>query len=125
MKFLVDMSLTPRWCAIPQAEGWDSVHWLSVGAATAPDHDIMRRALAEQRVVLTNDLDFGAMLAATRARGPSVVQVRTQDVQPGSMAPPLIPVLHQFQNELEAGALLIVDEASSRARLLPLSKAAP
>lgn len=123
MKFLVDMNLTPKWCAILQAEGWDSVHWSSVGAATAPGHDIMQRAVDEQRVVLTNDLDFGAMLAATQAQGPSVVQVRTQDVRPGSMAPLLIPVLHQFQNELEAGALLILDEARSRVRLLPLSKA--
>lgn len=125
MKFLVDMNLSPKWCAILQAEGWDSVHWASVGPANAPDHDIMQRALDEQRVVLTNDLDFGAMLAATRAQGPSAVQVRTQDVRPGSMAPLLIPVLHQFRDELEAGALLIVDEARSRVRLLPIARAAP
>lgn len=125
MKFLVDMNLSPKWCAILQAAGWDSVHWSSVGSADAADFDIMQRALDEQRVVLTNDLDFGAMLAATRAQGPSVVQVRTQDVRPSSMAPLLIPVLHRFQNELEAGALLIVDEARSRVRVLPLSKAVP
>jgi len=77
MKFMVDMNLTPKWCAILQAEGWYSIYWSRLGEATAPDRDIMQRALDEQRVVLTNDLDFGAMLAATRAQGPSVVQVRT------------------------------------------------
>ena len=122
MKFLVDMNLSPKWSAILHAEGWDSVHWSSLGPASAQDHDIMQRALDEQRVVLTHDLDFGAMLAATQAKGPSVVQVRTQDVRPPSLAPLLIPLLHQYQNELEAGSLLIVDEARTRVRLLPLVK---
>jgi predicted nuclease of predicted toxin-antitoxin system len=82
----------------------------------------MQHALDDGRVVLTHDLDFGAMLAATQAKGPSVVQVRTQDVRPHSLSPLLIPLLHQYQSELEAGALLIVDEARSRVRLLPLVK---
>jgi predicted nuclease of predicted toxin-antitoxin system len=122
MKFLVDMNLSPKWCAILQAEGWDSVHWSDLGAVSAPDHDIMHQAIDDGRVVLTHDLDFGAMLAATQAKGPSVVQVRTQDVRPRSLAPLLLPLLHQYQSELEAGALLVVDEARSRVRLLPLTK---
>jgi predicted nuclease of predicted toxin-antitoxin system len=122
MKLLVDMNLSPKWCAILQAEGWDSVHWSDVGIGSAPDHDIMQWALNEGRVVLTHDLDFGAMLAATQAKGPSVVQVRTQDVRPQTLTPLLIPLLRQYENELEAGALLIVDQGRSRVRLLPLSK---
>lgn len=121
MKFLIDMNLSPRWCAVLQAEGWDSVHWSQVGIASAPDHELMRWALDRQRIVLTHDLDYGAMLAATRASGPSVVQVRTQDVRPQTLAPLLIPILRQYENELVAGALLIADEFKSRVRLLPLS----
>ncbi len=33
-------------------------------------------------VVFTHDLDFGALLAASHAGGPSVIQVRAQDVLP-------------------------------------------
>lgn len=115
------MNLSPRWCGILQAAGWDSVHWSQVGAVTAPDHELMQWALDEQRVVLTHDLDYGAMLAATKATGPSVVQVRTQDIRPTSLAPMLIPVLKGYENELVAGALLVVDESKSRVRLLPLA----
>jgi predicted nuclease of predicted toxin-antitoxin system len=121
MKFLIDMNLSPRWSGILQAEGWDSVHWSQVGIASAPDHEVMQWALGEQRVVLTHDLDYGAMLAATKASGPSVVQVRTQDVRPEALAPQLIPTMRQYESELDAGTLLIVDEAKSRARLLPLA----
>jgi predicted nuclease of predicted toxin-antitoxin system len=91
-----------------------------MGIASAPDYEIMQRALNESRVVLTHDLDYGAMLAATQAAGPSVVQVRTQDVRTQSLAPMLIPLLRNYENELDSGALLIVDEANSRVRLLPL-----
>ena len=122
MKFLIDMNLSPRWCSILRAEGWESVHWSDVGSVSAPDHEIMEWALNNGRVVLTHDLDFGAMLAATQANGPSVAQIRTQDVRPQTLSPLLIPVLRQYENELDAGALLVVDEARSRVRLLPLAR---
>jgi predicted nuclease of predicted toxin-antitoxin system len=82
----------------------------------------MQYALREQRAVLTHDLDFSAILAATQATGPSVVQVRTQDVSPKSLAPRLIPWLRKYTNELEAGAILVIDEARSQVRLLPIRK---
>lgn len=81
MNLLVDMNLSPKWCAVLQAEGWEAVHWREIGKGAAPDAELMAWALANNRVVLTNDLDFGAMLAASKASGPSVVQVRTQDVR--------------------------------------------
>ncbi len=122
MKFLVDMNLSPKWCPVLHAEGWDTVHWSAVGSGSAPDHEVMQWAIRDERVVLTHALDFGAILAATQAKGPSVVQVRTQDVRPKSLAPRLIPWLRQYASELEAGAIVVIDEARSRVRLLPLAK---
>lgn len=122
MKLLVDMNLSPKWRPVLQAEGWDTVHWSDVGSTTATDQEVMQWALGDGRVVLTHDLDFGAILAATQAIGPSVVQVRTQDIRPESLAPRLIPWLRQYTSELEAGAIVVIDESRSRVRLLPLSK---
>lgn len=120
MKFLIDMNLSPRWCGILQAAGWESVHWSEVGIASAPDREVLQWASEGQYIVLTHDLDFGAMLAATKAAGPSVVQVRTQDVRPDGLARLLIPVMKQYAGDLESGVLLIVDEAKLRVRFLPL-----
>src|SRR5579863_3110700 len=120
MRFVIDMNLSPRLCALFEAEGWDSAHWSDVGSVSASDQQIMQWALGERRIVVTHDLDYGAMLAATQAVGPSVVQVRTQDVRPQLLAPILIPLLRLYESELDGGALLIVDEAKSRVRLLPL-----
>jgi predicted nuclease of predicted toxin-antitoxin system len=81
---------------------------------------MMAWALSHHHVVLTHDLDFGALLALTHARGPSVIQVCTQDVTPAGMRDLLIKALQECAEKLEAGALVIVDEARLRARILPL-----
>ncbi len=122
MKFLIDMNLSPRWVEFLQSEGRDSVHWSEIGRPDSTDSELMDWAREHGRVVLTHDLDFGAMLAATQATSPSVAQIRAQDVRPESLAPLLILVLRKYENELAEGALLIADHARSRVRILPLNK---
>jgi len=70
-------------------------------------------------VVVTHDLDFSALLAATRAVGPSVIQVRAQDVLPRSLRTVLIDAIKQFRRQLEEGALISIDPHRARARVLP------
>ena len=65
MRVLVDMNLSPRWIDFLAAAGFDSVHWSSVGACDAPDSMIVAYGAAHSCVVLTHDLDVGAILAAT------------------------------------------------------------
>ena len=72
-------------------------------------------------VVLTHDLDFGDILAATQANGPSVIQVRTQNIHPDHAATLIIHALKQFQEKLETGALIVVDPVKTRARILPIN----
>jgi predicted nuclease of predicted toxin-antitoxin system len=69
--------------------------------------------------VITADLDFGAILAVTRASGPTVVQARIQDVRPAKLAPILIPVLHKYELAIAAGVLIVVDLANARVPTLP------
>jgi len=120
MKLLIDMNLSPDWVDELQSYGWYAVHWSAVGAPAATDRTIMDWAREHDYVVFTHDLDFGAVLAVTRALGPSVIQVRTQDVMPKHLGACLASMLSEPQPALEKGALIIVDEAKSRVRLLPL-----
>ena len=120
MKLLLDMNLSPTWVEVLGAEGWETVHWHEVGEAGAPDVEIMAWAKDHGYCVLTNDLDFSAILAATRAEGPSVVQIRAQDLAPATLGPTLVSVLRQFSGQLSAGAILTLDARGSRVRTLPL-----
>ncbi len=71
-------------------------------------------------IVFTHDLDFGALLAVTSANGPSVIQVRTQNVSLESISQLIIKSIIQFQSELREGALISIDREKARARILPI-----
>jgi predicted nuclease of predicted toxin-antitoxin system len=120
MRLLVDMNLSPDWVAVLKGAGWEAVHWSTVGNPRAEDGEIMTWARAQKHVVFTHDLDFGTLLAPTQAGSPSVIQVRTQDVTPVAIGALVVNALRQFEGVLEKGALIILDEARSRARVLPL-----
>lgn len=120
MKILIDMNISPQWVQVFQKHGFQSVHWSAVGEPRATDRSIMDWARTNGFIVFTHDLDFGAILAATQAESPSVIQVRTQNVLPTHLEDLLIGVL-RFESILEAGALIVVNEARSRARILPLN----
>lgn len=120
MKLLVDMNLSPRWLGLLAGAGVEAVHWSTVGAKNATDAQIMAYASAHDFVVLTHDLDFGAILAATQGDKPSVVQIRSDNVSPDAIGPQLLTALRQMQAELQEGALLTVDPSRTRMRVLPL-----
>jgi len=120
MKLLLDMNLSPAWGAVFSAQGWEARHWMNVGAATAMDSEIMEWARVEGYVVVTHDLDFSAILAATQARAPSVIQLRGQDIVPGVVGDMLISIIRRYNGMLARGAILTVDLPRSRIRMLPL-----
>lgn len=122
MKILIDVCLTPRWCEILNKAGFESLHWSNVGPVSASDADILEWARDRNYILLTHDLDFGAILAATSADAPSVVQVRTQHPRPEAIGELLVAVLRRYETDLADGALLVVDPARSRIRRLPLSR---
>jgi predicted nuclease of predicted toxin-antitoxin system len=71
MKLLVDMNLSPGWLKLLRDLGWEAEHWSHIGRPNAPDSEVMAYAAAHEYVVLTHDLDFGAILAVTRGEKPS------------------------------------------------------
>ena len=122
MKLLIDMSLAPLWAEVLERHGWEAVHWSVVGDPRATDRTIMEWARVNGYVVFTHDLDFGAILAATGSTGPSVIQVRAQDVTPDHLEDIVTRALRQHTPMLEGGALITIDAARTRSRILPLRR---
>jgi predicted nuclease of predicted toxin-antitoxin system len=120
VKLLVDMNLSPSWTDRLARHGFEAVHWSTIGAATAPDSEILTWANEHGLVVLTNDLDFSAILAASARATPSVVQIRTQDLLSDEVVRTVVHALEAFRDHIERGALLSIDEAGTRVRMLPL-----
>lgn len=122
MRILVDMNLSPDWVEAFTRNGFEAVHWSTIGDPRAVDPVLMEWARASGYVVFTHDLDFGTLLALTQAESPSVIQVRTQDVTPTHLANVVMASLRNFESLLEAGALIVLDEGKSRVRILPLAR---
>jgi predicted nuclease of predicted toxin-antitoxin system len=121
MKLLIDMNLRPGWVSFLAQFGIEAIHWSSIGQANAPDTDIAAHAKTSDYVILTSDLDFAAMLAATRGDKPSVIIIRAVDARPEKIGVKVVSALRAAAPDLEQGALIIVEPHRSRVRLLPLA----
>jgi len=120
MKILVDMNLSPSWVPYLAEAGFQAVHWSDVGSRGAPDDELMRWAAEKNYVVITADLDLGAILAATEWSRPSVVQLRGGLLTPRGIGRTVVAALKQAEPELLDGALLSLDLARARLRILPI-----
>ena len=120
MKLLLDMNVSPDLASDIAACGHDVVHWSHIGDPRATDVAILSWAREHGRVLVTHDLDFAAILAATEATGPSVLQIRQQDLLSADVARAVVDAIATATPALESGAIVTIHEDRSRIRILPL-----
>src|SRR5687768_9912917 len=73
MRLLLDQGLPRAAAALLRQAGIDTVHVGEIGYAAATDASILEHGRNEERVVVTLDADFHALLARTGAPSPSVI----------------------------------------------------
>jgi len=100
--------------------GHDAVHLREIGLQRMVDPDILEKARIEGRILLTMDLGFGSLLAAS-SQLPSVVIFRLDVETPARVNAHLASVLAGYQGQLETGALPSVREKVVRIRVLPMN----
>jgi predicted nuclease of predicted toxin-antitoxin system len=122
VKLVVDMNLGPDRIGFLGSHGHDAVHWSAVGDVRARDEQIVAWARQNSAVVLTADLDFAAILALTGATGPSVVLLRVQDTFPDAVGDMVVVELGAHRTEIETGAIVTIDGAAGRVRILPIQR---
>lgn len=121
MRFLVDDNLSPLLAAGLRTAGHDAVHVREHGLARAADALILEQARRENRVVLSADTDFGTLLAASRSTAPSVILIRrSSDRSAARLLPLLLANLHDVQEALDEGAIVVLEDSRLRIRILPL-----
>lgn len=122
MRFLIDMNLSPQWVQALTDAGHDALHWSHVGAATAEDRQIIEYAAANHYVILTQDLDFGILLAVGGLHTPSVIQLRAQAVLPNDISPQVFAAINATQQHLKSGAMVTVTSDKHRVTVLPIDR---
>ena len=120
MRFLLDMGISPGVAGSLHSLGHDAEHLHDLGLDTLPDAEILAKALREGAVLVTHDLDFSHLLAASGAMLPSVILFRLRDMRPPNVVARLRAVIGSHASALAAGAVVSVTESQIRIRELPL-----
>jgi predicted nuclease of predicted toxin-antitoxin system len=120
VKLLLDQGLPRSAAGLLRATGIDTVHVGEIGYATAEDSASLQLGVARQRVIVTLDADFHALLARSGEAMPSVIRIRIEGLRAELLVNLLESVLAACEPDLEAGAVVTVQQNRLRIRRLPL-----
>ncbi len=81
MKFLVDANLGRKFTSLAGKAGYDAV-FINDLLAKAPDEDVLALGERENRIVITNDKDFGELVFKIGKSSAGVVLLRTPITDP-------------------------------------------
>lgn len=76
MRLLADLNIAPRSAMFLRSLGHDVIRVNEVLPGSTPDEEIVEFARAQGCAVLTQDLDFSAIVALSGASTPSIISVR-------------------------------------------------
>ena len=120
MKFLADMGISQSSVNWLRQNEYDVIHLREEGLQRTTDAEIVKTATREGRAILTCDLDFGDLMATSGEICPSIIIFRLQNERPENVNRRLEQVLRESSNALEKGAIISVEEARHRVRLLTI-----
>ncbi len=122
MNFLVDANLSPRLATALAEAGHDAVHVADIGLSRATDRQILDVADRQGRVIVSADTDFGTVLAMTHRTRPSVLLLRlTSPRRAEPLAALILANLPAVAEALIGGAVVVIEDARLRVRVLPLT----
>ena len=91
MRFLLDQNRSPRLAVLLRAGGHDAVHAFELGLEQAEDDEVLAAARNADRVLVSGDTDFGALLPNSSSRICTIVRgcrVREPGTRPGMLERP-------------------------------------
>lgn len=105
-----------RWLT---SQGHDATHLRDEGLQRMPNGNIFEKAVAEARIIVTFDLDFGEIVALAKGQKPGVILFRLRNTRTSFVIQRLAAVLSECADALAKGAIVIVEEARHRVREYP------
>lgn len=121
MRFLLNMNLPRSLSGLLEKDHHMCRHVGNIGLGSAPDTAIAEEAARTGEVVLTHDLDYGHLLVFSGAAKPSVVIFRPANTRPAALASRLAKALPHIEKALEEGAVVVIEDAGARIRMLPIT----
>jgi predicted nuclease of predicted toxin-antitoxin system len=121
MRFLLDMNISPVIGEALRQDGHEVVHSRELGLAAQPDHAVLARAVADSRILITFDLDFGDIAGSVASGGSGIMLLRLRSPRLSHMLDRVRQAIATAGAPLQAGAIVLVEDARLRIRLLDAS----
>ena len=118
--FLANMNISPITVEALRNHGWDITRVSEVMDEKSKDIDVLVYAQKQNKVVITQDLDFSQILALRGYAKPSLINLRFENASPDFVTARIIDVVSSMEKELEEGVVVTVDETSARYKNLPI-----
>lgn len=120
MRLLADLHISPRTVQFLRELGRDILRVSDVLLPTASDHLILAKAAEQERVVLTQDLDFSHRIALSGNASPSLITLRLSSARVEYVNAMLQRTLPELEDEIRTGLMVTVEDHRIRRRRLPL-----
>ena len=122
MRFLADMCVDIRVVEWLREKGHDATHLREKGLYRMPNGEIFKKGIKEERTVITFDLDFAEIAALTGGEKPSVILFPLKNTRTPNVINRLSKVIQDSSEDLEKGAVIVVEESRHRVRYLPIGR---
>ena len=116
------MGVSLRVVAWLREQGHDARHLREENLHRLPNGEIFQKALAEERIILTFDLDFAEVAALSGGKAASVIVFRLRNARASNVVARLATVHSGLQQELARGAVVTVEDSRYRVRPLPVGR---
>jgi predicted nuclease of predicted toxin-antitoxin system len=119
IRFLANMNISPKSVDALRRQGWDIIRVSELLPVNATDQEILDLGRQKGRVVVTQDLDFSTLLALGGYNRPSLITLRLSVSDPDTVTARLQEVVLQFEESLQEGSVVTIEDVVVRVRKLP------
>ncbi|MDZ7720396.1 MAG: DUF5615 family PIN-like protein [Balneolaceae bacterium] len=122
MTFFLDINIPLSFANFLEGEGHKTIIGAKSGFHGSTDWEICEHAIKNKSVIVTHDLDFGELLAVSGSSKPSVIIFRIQPLTVENIKESFSQIIKETKNELNEGAIVVIEKSSYRLRKLPIRK---
>ena len=119
MRLLADLHISPKTVEFLRSLAHDVVRVHEVLSVKATDDEIVVKAREEGRAILTQDLDFSAIIALSHRPDPSLITLRLASSRTDYVNRLLARILPSLEEDVQAGVMVTVEDNAVRRRNLP------
>jgi predicted nuclease of predicted toxin-antitoxin system len=120
LKFFADECISPSTVFFLIKQGYKAEHVEDAKMSGAKDAEILDYTAKNDMVLITQDLDFSALLALSGNSHPGVITIRLKFPSPENVNNSLKKLLDLQTEEQIQGSIIILEETKIRFRRIPI-----